>query len=95
MALSTQMESTGKEAFESAQVRVKELKKTPGASELLELYALFKQGTLGDVQGKRPGMLDVRGRAKFDAWSGKKGMRPEAAQAAYVRLVSELEKKYS
>jgi acyl-CoA-binding protein len=80
--------------FETAQTRVKNLKKTPGAPELLELYALFKQGSLGDAQGKRPGMLDMRGRAKFDAWSGKKGMGREAAQAAYVKLVEMLVGKY-
>ena len=89
------MESATKSAFESAQIRVKQLKKTPSPGELLELYALFKQGTLGDAQGKRPGMLDIRGRAKFDAWSAKKGMSSEAAQQAYARLVGELEKKYA
>jgi diazepam-binding inhibitor (GABA receptor modulator, acyl-CoA-binding protein) len=94
MALSAAMEGVKEGDFESAQIRVKQLKKTPGPLELLELYALFKQGTLGDAQGKRPGMLDVRGRAKFDAWSAKKGMKPEAAQAAYVKMVSDLERKY-
>lgn len=80
--------------FEAAQAHVKKLKKTPGAPELLELYALFKQGSLGDAQGKRPGMLDVRGRAKFDAWSAKKGMSAASAQEAYVKLVKTLEAKY-
>jgi len=80
--------------FESAQARVKALPKTPNPGELLELYALFKQGTLGDVRGARPGMLDMKGRAKFDAWEKKKGLSSEAARAAYVTLVSELERKY-
>jgi acyl-CoA-binding protein len=38
--------------FAAAQVRVKQLTKAPDASELLELYALYKQGTIGDVQGE-------------------------------------------
>jgi acyl-CoA-binding protein len=80
--------------FEAAQVRVKSLKQTPTSGELLELYSLYKQGTLGDVQGKRPGMLDLRGRAKYDAWESRKGMGSEAAQAAYVKLVTRLESKY-
>lgn len=80
--------------FEDAQKRVKLLKKTPTPPELLELYALYKQGTSGDVSGKRPGMLDMRGRAKFDAWSKKKGMSGSAAEEAYVGLVAELEEKY-
>ena len=80
--------------FESAQVRVKKLKKTPSPGELLELYALYKQGTSGDVQGKRPGMLDVKGRAKYDAWSKKSGVSAEEAQTAYVKLVVEFEGRY-
>lgn len=79
--------------FDSAQVRVKGLRSTPGPSVLLELYALFKQGTLGDVTGHRPGMFDMKGRAKFDAWEKKKGLPKEGAQASYVRLVAELERQ--
>ena len=81
--------------FAAAQVRVKQLSKTPDASELLELYALFKQGTLGDVSGDRPGMLDFKGRAKFDAWSGKRGTSRDAAMQSYVELVSKLAAKYA
>ena len=80
--------------FSAAQARVKQLSKTPGNDELLELYALYKQGQNGDVSGSRPGMLDFKGRAKFDAWSGKKGMGRETAQKAYVDLVAKLATKY-
>jgi len=80
--------------FEAAQVRVKALPRAPSPGELLELYALFKQATQGDVSGTRPGMLDIKGRAKFDAWEKKKGLAGEAARAAYVKLVVELEAKY-
>jgi hypothetical protein len=37
------------------------------------MYALFKQASVGDVNTERPGMLDFKGKAKWDAWSGKKG----------------------
>jgi diazepam-binding inhibitor (GABA receptor modulator, acyl-CoA-binding protein) len=80
--------------FDAAQARVKTLRSTPTPGELLELYALFKQGTQGDVTGSRPGMLDIKGRAKFDAWEKKKGLAGEEAQAGYVKLVSELETRY-
>ena len=50
--------------FEDAQKRVKELKSAPSNDELLELYAFYKQATVGDVSGSRPGMLDLKGRAK-------------------------------
>jgi diazepam-binding inhibitor (GABA receptor modulator, acyl-CoA-binding protein) len=55
--------------FEAAQKRARELTKTPTTDDLLELYALYKQVTSGDVSGSRPGMLDLKGRAKFDAWT--------------------------
>jgi carboxylesterase len=77
-------------AFVEAQARVKTLTKAPSTEELLELYALYKQGDKGDVDGKRPGMLDIKGRAKYDAWTSKKGMTKEAAMAAYVALVERL-----
>jgi acyl-CoA-binding protein len=80
--------------FEAAQARVKTLKSTPGPDELLELYALFKQGTQGDVTGARPGALDFKGRAKFDAWEKNKGLARDAAQKAYVELVAKLEARY-
>lgn len=77
-------------SFEEAQQRVKQLTSRPSNETLLELYALFKQGSEGDVSGKRPGMLDLKGRAKYDAWAGKKGTAPDAAKAQYVALVERL-----
>jgi len=76
--------------FNSAQERVKTLKTRPSNDTLLELYSLFKQATEGDVQGKRPGMLDLKGRAKYDAWAGRKGLGREAAMQQYVALVERL-----
>lgn len=78
------------ERFEDAQRRVKALSTTPGTDTLLELYALYKQGSSGDVTGKRPGLLDVRGRAKYDAWASKRGMSRDAAMEAYVALADRL-----
>ena len=82
------------EDFAAAQTRVKGLARTPETNELLELYALYKQGSSGDVQGSRPGMLDFKGRAKYDAWATKKGTAKDAAQRAYVELVAKLAAKY-
>jgi len=84
------MPMTLQERFEDAQNRVQKLSKRPSNDALLELYGLFKQGSLGDVQGKRPGMLDFKGRAKFDAWTSRKGMAKDAAMEAYVRVVDRL-----
>jgi diazepam-binding inhibitor (GABA receptor modulating acyl-CoA-binding protein) len=76
--------------FEDAQTRVKTLKATPDNDTLLVLYALYKQATAGDVTGKRPGMMDFKGRAKFDAWDAKKGMTKDKAMEAYVAEVDRL-----
>lgn len=76
--------------FEDAQKRVKGLSKTPSNDDLLELYAFYKQATSGDVSGSRPGMLDLKGRAKFDAWTKKKGTSKDDAMTKYVALVDRL-----
>ena len=78
------------ERFEDAQKRVKTLSSMPDNDTLLELYALYKQGTAGDVSGSRPGMMDFKGRAKFDAWAKRKGTTKDAAMEAYVALVDRL-----
>ncbi|HET9954799.1 MAG TPA: acyl-CoA-binding protein [Polyangiaceae bacterium] len=81
--------------FQAAQVTVKQLKRSPNTDELLQLYSLYKQASEGDVRGERPGMLDFKARAKYDAWTSRKGMTQEAAMSAYVALVSSLVKQYS
>lgn len=80
-------------SFNDAQTRVKALTASPGNDELLELYALFKQATVGDVTGSRPGMLDFKGRAKFDAWAKKKGTSKDASMQAYIAVVDRLTRK--
>jgi len=76
--------------FDDAQARVKKLSKSPSTDDLLELYAFYKQATAGDVSGSRPGMLDMKGRANFDAWSKKKGTAKDDAMTKYVALVDRL-----
>jgi diazepam-binding inhibitor (GABA receptor modulator, acyl-CoA-binding protein) len=78
------------ERFEQAQERVKQLKERPDNFTLLELYALFKQGTVGDAEDKRPGAFDFKGRAKWDAWASKKGTPREDAKQLYIDLVNQL-----
>ena len=57
---------------------------------LLGLYGLYKQATEGDVSGSRPGVFDLKGRAKFDAWAGRKGTSKDDAMKKYVALVGKL-----
>jgi len=81
--------------FASAKTRAEKLPKTPTSDELLELYSLYKQATQGDATGSRPGMLDFKGRAKYDAWTTRRGMSKDAAKQKYVDVVAGLEKKYA
>jgi acyl-CoA-binding protein len=81
-----------KKAFETAAKEVTKLPKRPSDSQMLELYSLYKQATDGDVAGERPGMLNLTGRAKYDAWAKRKGTSKDKAMQAYVDLVAKLKK---
>jgi diazepam-binding inhibitor (GABA receptor modulating acyl-CoA-binding protein) len=81
---------TVQEQFETAAQEVQGLSRRPGDDVLLQLYALYKQGTTGDAKGARPGGFDFVGRAKFDAWSKLKGMSQDTAMKAYIALVEKL-----
>ncbi len=79
-----------KAAFDQAQLDVKTLTTRPSNDDLLFMYAHFKQADKGDVQGKRPGMMDMVGRAKYDAWAKLEGMSADDAMQAYIDKVNEL-----
>ncbi len=81
-----------KKSFETAAKEVTKLAKRPSDAQMLELYALYKQSTEGDVSGERPGMLNVAGRAKYDAWAKKKGLAKDKAMQGYVDYVAKLKK---
>ena len=77
-------------AFEQAVAASKNLPERPDNMTLLKLYALYKQATTGDVDGKRPGFTDMVGRAKWDAWNELKGTDRDGAMKQYVALVDDL-----
>ncbi len=76
--------------FDAAVVSSKQLTERPDNNTLLQLYALYKQGTSGDAGGERPGMGDFIGRAKYDAWAGIAGTTKEQAMQQYVDLIDSL-----
>ena len=76
--------------FEKAADDVKGLDERPDSNTLLKLYALYKQGSAGDVTGTRPGFTDFTGRAKYDAWAQVKGTSQDDAKQQYVELVDDL-----
>jgi acyl-CoA-binding protein len=82
--------STLNEQFEQAVADSKNLPERPDNATLLKLYALYKQGSAGDADGKRPGFTDMVGRAKWDAWNELKGQSQDEAKQAYIDLIEDL-----
>ena len=76
--------------FEQAVAESKQLPEKPDNMTLLKIYALYKQATAGDVDGKRPGFTDMVGRAKWDAWNELKGKGGEEAMQDYIDLIESL-----
>ncbi len=79
-----------KARFDQAARDVQELDARPDNATLLQLYALYKQATVGDANGKRPGMLDLVGWAKYDAWERLKGNTADQAMEQYIAVVQKM-----
>ncbi|WP_240126128.1 acyl-CoA-binding protein [Thermomonas alba] len=79
-----------KTQFEQAAQDVKTLTERPDNETLLRLYALYKQGSEGDVNGPKPGFFDFVGTAKYEAWAKLKGTPREEAMQKYIDLVKKL-----
>ena len=79
-----------KSQFEQAVADSKNLSEKPDNMTLLKLYALYKQASSGDVDGKRPGFTDMVGRAKWDAWNELKGKSNDEAMQEYIDLIESL-----
>lgn len=80
--------------FEMAVEKVKMLKTNPNEEELLNLYGWYKQVTVGDINIEKPGLLDIKGRRKWDAWNKVKGSTLYDAKWNYVSYVNTLIVKY-
>ena len=81
--------------FTKAAEDIRTLTVKPTDYELLDLYGLFKQATVGDCNTNRPGMFDMKGKYKWDKWNSHKGMNKEEAEKKYIELVQSLLSKYS
>ena len=79
-----------KTRFEQAANAVQGLSERPDNDTLLRLYALYKQGSEGDVHGDKPGFFDFVGTAKYEAWTKLKGTDQTDAMQCYVDLVGKL-----
>ena len=82
--------SNGNVEFENAAAAAKSLPEKPDDNTLLELYALYKQGSGGDVSGDKPGFFDFVGAAKYEAWEKLRGTSSDDAQARYIEMIRKL-----
>ncbi|XP_034030724.1 acyl-CoA-binding domain-containing protein 7 [Thalassophryne amazonica] len=80
--------------FEKIAEDVKKLKKRPTDQELLDLYGLYKQSVVGDINVGEMGLTDLKGKAKWKAWNSRKGMSTDDAMSAYIALAKEYISKY-
>ncbi|MBP6562411.1 MAG: acyl-CoA-binding protein [Neisseriaceae bacterium] len=76
--------------FEQAQADVKSLAERPDNNSLLKLYSFYKQATEGDVTGEAPGMFDLVGKRKHEAWAKISGMSADEAMQGYIAEVERL-----
>ena len=80
-----------KEDFEKAATDSKNLPEKPGNETLLQLYSLYKQGSVGDVNIEPPtNPFDFVNKAKYEAWAALKGKTSEEAMQEYISLVNKL-----
>ena len=79
-----------KTAFDKAMADSKNLNERPDNATLLKIYALYKQGSTGDNEEKKPAFADMVARAKWDAWAKLKGTTQDDAMQQYVDLIAEL-----
>ncbi|MFA9212870.1 MAG: acyl-CoA-binding protein [Candidatus Methylacidiphilales bacterium] len=74
----------------AAAAKVKTLSERPSNDVLLNLYALYKQATEGDITMEKPPMFDFVAMAKYNAWNAISGLSKEEASRKYIDLVNSL-----
>ncbi|KRZ87569.1 Regulator of chromosome condensation [Trichinella sp. T8] len=88
------MEADLVKEFEEVAEQVRRLKSRPTDNELLELYALYKQSTVGDASEEKPGVFDFKGKSKWDVWRKRKGMSKTDAMKEYIKMTKQIINKY-
>jgi len=78
------------EQFDLAIQSINNLRTKPSNDNLIKLYSFFKQAREGNVSFERPSILNLRGRAKWDAWKKLENMAKQDAMANYIALAYSL-----
>ena len=79
-----------KKKFDAAAASAQKFSRRPDDADMLRLYSFYKQASVGDVRGERPGAFSFVDRAKYDAWAALKGTSRDAAMTQYIELVDTL-----
>ncbi|KAL9242635.1 hypothetical protein vseg_016618 [Gypsophila vaccaria] len=69
--------------------KVRSLKEATN-EDLLVLYGLYKQATVGDVNTGCPSIFYQKDRAKWNSWNGCKGKSKEEAMTDYVTKAKQM-----
>tara|TARA_Y100000114_G_C11584396_1_gene242648 strand:- start:311 stop:583 length:273 start_codon:yes stop_codon:yes gene_type:complete len=87
---------TTNELFTEASILVRNLDTTPTDNEILRLYGLYKQATVGDCnEVNKPSLFDIKGKMKHEWWQKEKGKDKENAMKEYTEFVVDLMIKYN
>ena len=84
-----------KELFKDASEHVHKLKSKPSDTELLNLYAHYKQGTVGDINVDKPSFYMLKDVSKWNVWNELSGTSKIQAQVTYIKIVEDLKNKYN
>lgn len=85
-------EDTLDEAFDKAQAMLVKLNNVPDKDSILDVYGLYKQATVGDINISKPSFfsIDIKAKTKYQAWEKFKGLNKENAMKEYVKTVLKL-----
>jgi len=77
-------------SFNMSCMLVKTLVKPPNDKDLLYLYGMYKQATIGNCNVEEPAKFSMKAHAKWEAWNKNKDMDKSVAMAFYISKVDEI-----
>ena len=80
--------------FNKAQREIRKLMGRPTDDELLLIYGLFKQATIGDNYNSKPAGVWFKETRKWEAWNNQRDKEQNTAKQEYIEAVEFLIGKY-
>ena len=81
-------------SFQQAQHTLKSFRKRPNDEELLHIYGLYKQATVGDCNLPEPGFFQFKEKQKWTAWNQKRGLQQNTAKQSYIDFINQISSTY-